>query len=69
MKTKDIKKLKEKNIEELQKEVVTLKQQRDRAHADISAGKEGNLKKARNLRKEIAQYLTVIREKEMEVQK
>lgn len=33
--------------------------------ANLAAGKEKNLKKGKNLRKEIAQMMTVVREKEL----
>ncbi len=63
MKTKDFQKLKNSEIADLKKAVLELKIKRDKALADISAGKESNLKKAKNLKKEIAQHLTIISEK------
>ncbi len=62
MKTKDLEKIRKSTADELNKKVSELKIERDRALADMSAGKESNLKKAKLLKKEIAQYLTVITE-------
>lgn len=64
MKIKELGKIREKDVAVLQKEVVELAQQRDKALADMAAGKESNLKKAKLLKRDIAQYLTIIREKE-----
>ena len=63
MDKKELGKLRERTVEALQKEVVELQQQRDRTLADMASGKESNLKKARFIKKDIAQYLTILNEK------
>lgn len=68
MKQKELTKIRTKETDALLKEVTELKQQRDRALADMKAGKESNLKKAKMVKREIAQYMTVIREKELSTQ-
>lgn len=65
MKTKELENIRKKEVDALLKEVTELKQNRDRVLADMSAGKEANLKKAKSLKRDIAQYLTIIREKEI----
>lgn len=63
MDKKELGKLREKEVDTLKKEVLELQQKRDRTLADIASGKESNLKKAKLIKKEIAQYLTIIRAK------
>lgn len=57
--------LKSKTAIELKKEVVTKKADLAKFTAKMFAGGEKNLKKGRNLKKEIAQILTAVREKEI----
>lgn len=65
MKAKDLNLLRKKEIVELKKEKDEKKKELALAYADLKAGKEKNLKKVKNLRHDIAQTLTVIREKEI----
>lgn len=64
MKKKDLKNLRDKSKNELKATVYKRKNELVATYAKIKAGQETNLKKAKNLRRDIAQILTVIREKE-----
>jgi ribosomal protein L29 len=65
MKKKDLQALKSKSIEELKKMVSDKKKEADEAFIKTKAGQEKNLKKVKNLRKDIAQILTLVKEKEI----
>lgn len=65
MKRKDFTDLKAKEIKELKKLISEKKLIADKTKAAISGGKEKNLKAFKNLRREIAKILTLIREKEI----
>lgn len=65
MKKKDSKALIEKNPEELVKLLVEKRDEVSKAQAEVYAGKQKNLKKSKNLRRDLAQMLTITREKEL----
>ncbi len=65
MKKKEFQEIRNKKIAELEKLVSKRKQEVIGLQAKVKAGQEKNLKKAKNLRREIAQILTLIREKEI----
>lgn len=65
MKKKDFKDLKAKETKDLVKMVVAKKDDLAKTVPNLKAGKEKNLKKAKNLKKEIAQILGLIKEKEI----
>ena len=65
MKRKDLSKLKEKSQKELIKLASDKKTEILKVIANIAAGREKNLKKASNLKRDHAQILTIIREKEL----
>lgn len=65
MKKKDLKSLRTKDIKELKKMVETKRSEAANSHVKRLAGQEKNLKKVKNLRREIAQLLTIIKEKEL----
>lgn len=65
MKTNDLKSLKIKKPLELKKILVIKRGELLKLVSKKVAGGEKNLKKSRNLRKEIAQILTIIKEKEI----
>ncbi len=65
MKKKDLQDLKNKKIIELDKIVVKKRQESVLAHAKMKTGQEKKIKKVKNLRREIAQILTIIREKQI----
>jgi len=65
MKSKDLKILRDKKIDELEKIVGDKKNDFAKAKVDQKASKEKNLKKAKNLKQEISRILTIIREKEI----
>jgi ribosomal protein L29 len=69
MKKKELKELKEKSVKDLLDLVKKKKIEALNATARIYAGKEKNLKKAKNLRKEIAKILTIINIKKKEQDK
>ncbi len=69
MKRKSLQKLREKGIEELKKKVLAMKKEQVELVAKIAVGREKNLKSTKNLRRDIAQLLTLIREKELLEQK
>lgn len=65
MKKTELKGLRVKTAEELKKTISKKKLEIAKILAKISAGQEKDLKKARNLKKDLAQTLTVIREIEI----
>lgn len=65
MRKKELNELKSKNIKELEKIVFSKKLESEKAKINALGGKEKNLKVGRNLRREIAKILTLIREKEI----
>lgn len=65
MKKKELQEIRNKKMAELEKLVSKKRQEVAVLQAKVKAGQEKNLKKAKNLRREIAQILTLIREKEI----
>jgi ribosomal protein L29 len=65
MKKKDLQDLRNKKIIELDKIVAKKRQESILAHAKMKTGQEKKIKKVKNLRREIAQVLTIIREKQI----
>lgn len=65
MKNKDLQELRNKKVVELDKIVAKKKQETIMADAKMKTGQEKKIKKVKNLRREIAQVLTIIREKEI----
>lgn len=65
MKKGELTKLRTKKETELRKLVSDKKLLLARVIADVKASREKNLKKAKNLRRDIAQILTIFREKEL----
>ncbi len=65
MKKKDLTDLRNKKINELEKLLSKKRNELINTYAKIKAGQEKNLKKAKNMRRDIAQILTIIREKEL----
>lgn len=60
MKSKEYKELKSKDKKELNKMVYDKKNELTKFSGSMYAGKEKNLKKGKNLRRDIAQILTVL---------
>ena len=65
MKRKDFTDLKTKSVSDLKKIVFDKKAEEMKARMSVGTGKEKNLKKAGNLRREIAKIQTLVREKEI----
>jgi ribosomal protein L29 len=65
MKKKDLTDLRNKKISELEKLLSKKRNELINTYAKIKAGQEKNLKKAKNIRRDVAQILTIIREKEL----
>lgn len=65
MKIKELKGLKTKEIKDLEVMVSKQKLELIKNQVKIAGGKEKNLKKSWNLRKEIAQILSIIKEKQL----
>jgi ribosomal protein L29 len=65
MKKKDLQDLRNKKIVELDKIVAKKKQESIMADAKMRTGQEKKIKKVKNLKREIAQILTIIREKQI----
>jgi len=63
MKKNELKTVRAKSSEELGKTLNEKKQDLGKIQLDLASGKEKNLKKVKNLKREIAQLLTVINEK------
>ena len=65
MKKKDLQDLRSKKVIDLNKIVAKKRQESILAHAKMKTGQEKKIKKVKNLRREIAQVLTIIREKQI----
>ena len=65
MKIKDFKDIKSKELKDLKKVLSEKKKDAAKKRMEIFSGKDKNLKLSKNLRKDIAQILTLIREKEI----
>lgn len=65
MKKKELQTFKDKKLEELKKAVQEKRVEIAKASAEMYAGKEKNLKKAKNAKRELAQVLTLLRQKEL----
>lgn len=65
MKKEEVKNLRNKLTKDFVKMLSEKKRELTNVQASIYAGKEKNIKKARNLRVEIAEILTIKREKEL----
>jgi ribosomal protein L29 len=65
MKIKELKEVKNKDIKELETMVSKQKLELMKNQVKIAGGKEKNLKKSWNLRKEIAQLMSIIKEKQI----
>ena len=68
MKKNDIADLRKKELKELEKMLEDKKMQMYKARTDVKTGKEKNLKKAKNIKREIALIATLVREKEFMAQ-
>lgn len=64
MKKKELQELRIKKMAELRKLLSKRKKEADVTYGKMKAGQEKNLKKAKNLKRDIAQILTLIREKQ-----
>jgi ribosomal protein L29 len=65
MKKKDIIDLRKKEVDGLHKMLVEKRNALDKKTVEMFSGKEKNIKVLKNLRREIAQVLTLIKEKEI----
>ncbi len=65
MKKKEIISTRSKTVSELKDLAATKKEELAKVRTDITITREKNLKKAKNLRKEISQLLTIAKEKEL----
>ena len=65
MKKKDIETLRGKEVAEIKKALAGKRADLIKAQVEMYGGKEKNLKKAKNLRREVAQMLTIIKEREI----
>ncbi len=65
MKKKDLVELKIKEVKEIKELLSKKKSELDALLSKLVAGGEKNLKKGKNLKKDIAQILTIIKEKEI----
>lgn len=63
MKAKEFKELKSKDIVELTRQVLQLRQELTKLKMDLAAGKVKNIAGVGKYRRDIAQILTIIREK------
>lgn len=65
MKRKDLVDLKTKEVKDLNKILADKKTELEKVLVNVSAGKEKNLKSAKNLRRDISQILTIVQEKKI----
>ncbi len=69
MKKQEFVKLREESISSLKKKLNEKRGEKVRAQMELKTGQLKNVKKVRSLRKDIAQILTLIREKELKGEK
>lgn len=65
MKKKELAKLQEKSVAELKKSVAELSVKKISKMANLTVGREKNFKVAKNIKHDIAQIMTVIRQKQL----
>lgn len=65
MKKEELKKLRAKDMKELEKVLNESRKLLSESYLKIAGAKEKNLKKVRNLRRDVAQILTLMKEKEL----
>jgi len=65
MRKKELNTLRGKKVEDLKSQSNELKLQIEKTKIDIKVSKEKNLKKVKNLARDLSQILTIIREKEL----
>lgn len=65
MKSKDLSDIRKKSIKQLDTMLTKSREELDQVKIDMSLGKESDFKKAKKIKKEIAQILTIIKEKEI----
>ncbi|MGD8744435.1 MAG: 50S ribosomal protein L29 [Candidatus Woesebacteria bacterium] len=65
MKVKKLNSLRKKGIDDLKEEAGKKRLEFAKEYSQLKAGKQNNPKKARELKKDIAQILTIMREKEI----
>jgi ribosomal protein L29 len=65
MKRNMLRDLRSKKLTDLEKMASEKRAEVDKARAEMKASKEQNLRKVKNLRRDLAQILTVVREKEI----
>jgi len=65
MKKKELTNIRSKKIQDLVKMVVEKKKEATMVYSKMKAGQEKNLKKGKNLKKDIAQIMTIIKEREL----
>ena len=65
MKKKDLSEARAKDTKEIAKLIEDKKLKLDKVRVEISAGEEKNVKAVANLKREIAQLMTVLKEKEI----
>lgn len=65
MKKRELQELRNKKMAELDKIVVKKRQESVMANAKMKTGQEKKIKKVKNLKHEIAQVMTIIREKQI----
>jgi ribosomal protein L29 len=68
MKKHQLQELRGKKVEELSRELSGLQQKRFEAYVSLGLGKEKNLKVVKNIRRDIAQIMTLLRLKASEAQ-
>lgn len=65
MKTKELLEIRKKSIDQLKKMIEDKKEDLRKINLDMTLGQESNVKKAKLLKTEIAQLMTITREKEL----
>lgn len=65
MKKNDFNTIKNKPVEEIEKEIAELRTKRVNLKFDLAAGKVKNIREIQNVKKSIAQLLTVLKERSM----
>lgn len=68
MKKKELIQLRKKSVKDLTVEAQKLREELSKAHIELAVGNVKNVRQVKNLRRDLAQILTILREKQIEAE-
>lgn len=68
MKKKELIQLRKKSVKDLTVEAQKLREEISKAHIELAVGNVKNVRQVKNLRRDLAQILTILREKQIETE-